>query len=351
MSSVGSAEHALKKMYVESFDLLVVDLDLPQMHGIIMIEKVMDEFMDFEVIVVSASHQIEMAITAMRLGACDYLIKPISIDTLLVALEEAEENLILSREVIIKDDLLNVQFEELKSTQAQLVESTKLASLGTMTSGLAHELKNPLTIIKGFNDRLQHILTEDYNLGKALRCTAKVSLNVNRMLKIMAHFGEYSRTPTEELEKSSINSIVKGSFEFLYETLRVRNVEMNLNLDDSDPSVLVEAIQLEQVFTNLVNNAKDALETVGVEQPYISASTAIKGNEVVVMFSDNGAGIDPAYIEKVFDPFFTTKAAGKGTGLGLNISFQIITKFGGTITCKSPPGQGATFRITLPLAK
>jgi signal transduction histidine kinase len=244
--------------------------------------------------------------------------------------------------------------QELKHKQLQLVQSGKLAALGEMSSGIAHELNNPLLLIKGFNNRTKAALEK---MGGAavsdnVRDYIKeVDENCDRMKKIIQHLRDFSRQAEQHFSVISVNEIVDKSFMLLNEQLRLRNIEIKKRLTEGNPKINGEANRLEQVFINLISNSRDALESMPEDQvKSIEVSSKIEVGSVIVRISDNGMGVDASNIEKIFNPFFTTKEVGKGTGLGLSISHSIIKEHKGDIWCESTPGHGASFCIRLPLA-
>jgi signal transduction histidine kinase/CheY-like chemotaxis protein len=249
------------------------------------------------------------------------------------------ENLKVSREELVQT------VERLKTTQAQLVQSEKLSGIGEFVAGVAHELNNPLTSVMGFSELLKQADTNPQH-QRYLELIYKSSV---RCQKIVQNLLSFARRHPPERKLSSVNSLVEAAVEFLQYQLRTNNIEVVTRLDPNLPQVMVDPHQVQQVFLNIINNARQAIEA---NQPTgrIQISTETAGDKVRILFEDNGPGIPQESISKVFDPFFTTKPVGKGTGLGLSLCYGIIHEHGGSITVRSQPGQGATFTIELPLA-
>jgi two-component system NtrC family sensor kinase len=249
------------------------------------------------------------------------------------------ENLKRSREQ------LESTVETLKTTQAQLIQSEKLSGIGEFVAGVAHELNNPLTSVMGFSELLQKADTDPQH-RRYLDMIHKSSL---RCQKIVQNLLSFARRHKPERKLSNINELVEGAVEILQYQMRTSNIEVVSRLDPHLPKAMVDPHQLQQVFLNIINNARQAIEA---NQPKgcvrITSETA--GTNVRVTFQDNGPGIPEADLSKVFDPFFTTKDAGKGTGLGLSLCYGIVKDHGGSITVRSRPGEGASFIIELPLA-
>ena len=242
--------------------------------------------------------------------------------------------------------------KELKNTQFKLVQSSKLASLGVMSSGLAHELNTPLQSIMGFNQRLVAYFerNEQATLKDVEKYTQKIDKNCHRMKEIIQHFRDFSRQDKQFFRNISVNKVIGDSFILFKEQLRLHNIRIDMNLCKNDPKVNGDSNRLEQVFSNLISNSRDAITCISHQQGLLSVSSKIEDDSVVVDFSDNGPGIEKSKLDHIFDPFYTTKEVGKGTGLGLSISYEIIQNHKGNISCLINLDKGAIFRITLPLS-
>lgn len=249
------------------------------------------------------------------------------------------ENLQRSREQLERT------VDTLKTTQAQLIQSEKLSGIGEFVAGVAHELNNPLTSVMGFAELLNR--SDDDPQHK--RYLDLIQKSAARCQKIVQSLLSFARRHAPERKLSSVNTLVENAVEFLQYQLRTSNIEVITKLDPHLPKAMVDPHQVQQVFLNIINNARQAIEA---HQPKgsIRVTTETCGQMVRVLFQDNGPGISEANLSKVFDPFFTTKEVGKGTGLGLSLCYGIIQEHGGSITVRSKPGEGATFVIELPLA-
>lgn len=231
---------------------------------------------------------------------------------------------------------------QLQETQGQLVQSAKLASLGTLSAGVAHELNQPLAIIRGI---VQQIIADE-SLPEEIRADLEIiEGQTGRMVKIIRHLRTFCRMGMTDFTLVDVNEVVRNCFILVGAQLKAHNVEVNLQLADNLPSVLGDANELEQVFLNLITNARDALE--GRPDALITILSKVDGERVIIEFRDNGPGIPDDVRPYIFDPFFTTKEAGKGTGLGLSISHSIIQRHQGGIDFHND--GGAVFTITLPV--
>lgn len=248
------------------------------------------------------------------------------------------ENLKNSREQ------LEMTVETLKNTQAQLIQSEKLSGIGEFIAGVAHELNNPLTSVMGFSELLQKA-NVDAQHKRHLEMIHKCALRCQKIVQALLGF---ARRSAPERKVVCLNSLIEAALEILHYQLRTSNVETILDLAPHLPQAMVDPHQVQQVFINLINNARQAIEA---HQPkgWIKITTEGNGEMVRVMIQDNGPGIPQENLSKIFDPFFTTKEVGKGTGLGLSLCYGIIKEHGGTISPRSRPGEGATFVIELPV--
>lgn len=241
--------------------------------------------------------------------------------------------------------------QELREKQDQLVQAGKLATLGELTTGVAHELNNPLNNIGLFVgnviDMLEMNVEDRPAILRELRNTMR---QVRKATEIISHLRTFGRAAHVSRVPVSLNEVIERATSLLQEQLRIRQIDLVLDLPKHDgPMVVGNAIRLEQVFINLLTNARDAVSET--DHKRITISCAVEGGTAVLLFQDTGSGIPPGLEERIFDPFFTTKQVGSGTGLGLSITYGIITDHGGTISVVSPPEGGAAFTIRLPLAK
>ncbi len=233
--------------------------------------------------------------------------------------------------------------------QAQLVQSSKLASLGTLASGVAHELNNPLAIITGQVYLLKHF-GKDSSFEERLE---ELEQSARRMEKIVGNLRSYAReSKAEDWTEIDIVTSFKNALGFLKTQLSLEGIQVSTSFPDEPVHILGDTVQLESVFQNLIVNSNDAFsEIIDNREKKISIKVRTSCDRVVFEYQDNAIGIPAPILEKVFDPFFTTKETGKGTGIGLSISKNIIDSHKGTINATSTEGKGSLFTLHFPRVK
>ncbi len=238
--------------------------------------------------------------------------------------------------------------QELREKQEQLVQAGKLATLGELTTGVAHELNNPLNNIGIFiGNVIDRIEFSSGDRDAALRELRSALQQVHKATQIITHLRTFGRAAPVSHEPVDVLRVIEQSLSLMTEQLRLRQIDVKLELPDAPVFVEANAIQLEQVFINLISNARDALAQSDIKRITVTCKT--RGPTVEVRVSDTGPGIPSGMEQRIFDPFFTTKEVGEGTGLGLSITYGILKDHNGSITVESAPNGGATFIVELPL--
>lgn len=240
--------------------------------------------------------------------------------------------------------------------EQQLIQASKMATLGEMATGVAHELNQPLAVIKTASRFFIKKVKNNQPIQPGVMATMaeEIDSHVDRASRIINHMREFGRKTDRKLDSISVNAVLGKASEIFSQQLKARGIEVVWDLEDSLPLVHADANRLEQVFINLLINARDAIEEKASAHPQAKGEKKIfltscrKAGMVQVEVRDSGKGIPPKVIGKIFEPFFTTKEVGKGTGLGLSISYQIVQDFGGTIRAFSREGEGAAFVIRFP---
>jgi histidine kinase len=242
--------------------------------------------------------------------------------------------------------------------EQQLIQASKMATLGEMATGIAHELNQPLSVMKTASG----FLIKKVNKGEPIRedilktMAEEIDRHVDRASKIINHLRDFGRKSEVKKVKVDVNVALEHSLEIFNQQLKLRGIQVIKDYQEDLPPVLADLNRLEQVFINLLINARDAIqersekEAGGPAAREIRIKTAARHGRVVVEVHDTGAGIPKAIMDKIFEPFFTTKEVGKGTGLGLSISYGIVQDYDGSIRVKTQDGEGATFIIQFPIA-
>jgi signal transduction histidine kinase len=269
-----------------------------------------------------------------------------------------------------KDELMHA-FTELKNTQSQLIQSEKMASLGELTAGIAHEIQNPLNFVNNFsevsNELIDEMIEEIEN--NDLEEAKAISEDIKRNLEKINHHGmradaivkgmlQHSRRSDGKKEPTEINAIADEYLRLAYHGLRAKDKSFNATLktdfDDKIGKVNLAAQDFGRVILNLITNAfyvVDEKKKSGAEnyEPTVSVTTKKKGENIEIKVVDNGNGIPKKALDKIFQPFFTTKPSGQGTGLGLSLSYDIVKAHGGELKVKTKENEGTEFSILLPL--
>ena len=287
--------------------------------------------------------------------------------------EWKRENERLQQKVDEQTTELRQSLEHLKATQAQLIHSEKMASLGELTAGIAHEIQNPLNFVNNFSEvsnELVDEMNEELNKGDIEEAKA-ISEDIKQNLEKITHHGkradgivkgmlQHSRTGTGKTEPTDINKLTDEYFRLAYHGLRAKdksfNATLETNFDDTIGKINVVPQDIGRVILNLFTNAFYAVDEKKKQEgnsnfsPKVSVSTKLNKNNVEISVKDNGNGIPKKVLDKIFQPFFTTKPTGQGTGLGLSMSYDIITKgHGGELKVETQEGTGTTFSISLPI--
>lgn len=253
--------------------------------------------------------------------------------------------------VKLKDTVssLELAIQNLHDKQGQLVEAEKLASLGRIAAGVAHEINNPLAIINEKAGLMQDLLSMSADFEQKQNISSQIegiTGSVNRCRTITHRLLGFARRMDITIEPLNLNEAIQETIEFLKSDILTKSAQLDLNFAEDLPEIRSDKIQLEQVFLNLIKNAVDAVATGGE----IAITTSRKDEGTVQVFiSDNGAGIPKDKLNHIFEPFFTTKERGKGTGLGLFVSHAILRKLGSRIQVQSEAGKGTTFTLDIPI--
>ncbi|MBW2174647.1 MAG: PAS domain-containing sensor histidine kinase, partial [Deltaproteobacteria bacterium] len=257
-----------------------------------------------------------------------------------------------------KDALIATTTDVTESIQkeAQLTQASKMATLGEMATGVAHELNQPLSAIQIGADFFRNMVRQGREIpgDEMVTISEQMGEQVARAVGIINHLREFGRKAEIQPEKVDINQPLNGVFTLLNQQLKLRGIKVRLNLKENLPPIMGDSNRLEQVFIDLIINSRDSMEEkqnrAGDEDVdnILTVSSFQEDGQVVVTINDTGLGISDEAKSRIFEPFFTTKEVGKGTGLGLSISYGIVKDYNGTIEVESELDKGTTFRITFP---
>ncbi len=280
------------------------------------------------------------------------------------------ENQVLEDKINHRTSQLQKSLEDLQATQSQLIQSEKMASLGELTAGIAHEIQNPLNFVNNFsevNTELIEEMKEELNAGKIEAVISladdikanneKISFHGKRADSIVKGMLQHSRSGSSQKEPTDINNLLDECMRLSFHGMRAKdktyNAKMDTSFDSSLGPINIVSQEIGRVFLNLFTNAfysvmQKKKEVEGHYNPVVSAIIKKEGNKVKIIIADNGKGIPQKVIDKIFQPFFTTKPTGEGTGLGLSLSYDIITKgHNGELKVETKEGEFARFTITL----
>ena len=380
-SKAASADEALQLLAAEPYALVIADVVMPGRNGIELLREITARYPDTMVVMVSAIARTQRVLDAVRLGAYDYILKPCDLDVLSMTVERAlERRALLHAARYYKVDLerrneeLRRSKAELESLQAQIIQSEKMASLGQLAAGVAHELNNPAGFLYGNMEMLGEIVRglerllafyETVPLGgeEATRASAiKDEIDyehtladlrsiigdcrdgAGRIRDVVQNLRTFSRLDEAEFKKVDIHEGIDSTIRLLTHFYGDGRVTLLRDYGELPP-VDCYAGQLNQVWLNLLVNAAHATRDGGE----VRITTRGEAERVVVRVSDTGRGIAPEHLTRIFDPFFTTKPVGEGTGLGLSVTYSIVERHGGEITVESELGKGTAFTVTLPV--
>jgi two-component system C4-dicarboxylate transport sensor histidine kinase DctB len=238
--------------------------------------------------------------------------------------------------------------KQLRQTQTELVQAGKLAALGQMSAALSHEFNQPLAAVKSYAENAATFLDRD-RPDNARENVLRISQMADRMASISKHLRNFARRPQEKQGPVSLLTVLDGALALTSAKLREAGGEIVVSKPDDDVAVVGGQVRLQQVVVNLIANALDAME--GHKDPVVEINIALQADVAILTVRDTGQGLSDEAKEQIFDPFYTTKSPGKGLGLGLSISYNIIRDFGGRLSASNHPEGGAVFALELKRAE
>lgn len=277
----------------------------------------------------------------------------------LAMLRDLTEKKRMERELITKHgELRNAYYQlerknvELQSMQDTLVQAGKMAALGELATGIAHELNQPLQAIRGYAQELSDYalpqLQGSSGADEAVSAAREIVANVDKMASIIDYLRTFNRKSTEKHEFVDVHAAIEEALKMLRRQFEARGIQVQRDYGPGVPLVYANPLQLEQVFINLCTNARDAIEETARGSGKVAVTTRKHDSFVEIEFRDDGCGMNDRTKTKAFNPFFTTKEVGRGMGLGLSLSYGMIAKLHGSIVVESEMGKGTAFLIRLP---
>lgn len=312
-------------------EVILLDLGLPDSQGLDTLKRVYSEVPELPIVVLTGLNDELIGVQAVNKGAQDYLIKG-QVDTHL-----------LRRTIRYAIERKQAEERE-RRLQLQLNLSSRLASLGLMVEGIAHEINNPLSSVIGF---AQMLMYED--LPENIKNDVKmINDNAQRIADIMNNLLTFARQQNLQRTYININDIIRATLQMQAHSLESNNITVIPQFDPALPSTMADATLLQQAFLNLIINAETEMKQAHGKGSLLIKTTLIS-DTIQISFTDDGPGITEANLTHLFDPFFSTRGVGHGTGLGLSVCYGIINEHNGQIYVQSQPGKGAVFTVELPV--
>lgn len=351
-------------------DLVIVDKNLRDISGLEVLKVTKELSPLTEVIVITGSISLDSVLMAIELDAFDYILKPINnIYDIKAKVRKAlqKQQIVIENQRLVKhlseySQQLERALEERKRMESELIQSEKLAGIGTLAAGIAHEISSPLFGILG----LAEAIGDEDQVSLCHEYAREIVEYSKQIREIVQDLSAYSRTSRhEERVPVDIRRTCEDAIRLVFRSRKMDGLEVVVSVED-DVTMRARPNELQQLLVNLIKNAVDAFESMGPGSSGLADATAegsgtsqrrrrieVKAWQTAdtlhLQVGDNGCGIPPQALEKVFEPFYTTKSVGKGTGLGLHIVWRLVTKYGGSISVDSKAGIGTTFSMRFPI--
>jgi signal transduction histidine kinase len=342
---VGDGKECLAFLKNNRVDVVVLDVKMPGLNGIQVLKQINEKHYPAEVILLTGEATTEGGVEGIKAGAFDYLSKPIEVEHLITKVKQAYEKILL-----LKKQKEAAAFR--KKMEQKMMATERLAAIGTLAAGVAHEINNPLAIIKesaGWIDMLlqkTELINIPYrkDLENALQ---KIEKSIDRAKNITHQLLGFVKNNDILSNPVNMPELVREAIQLVSRFADKKRITIEFETDTDDIKIMSDPYQLRQVLINLLSNAIHAEHEAGK----ISVSLMLQGHEILLAVQDSGIGIPKENKDKIFEPFFTTKTPGEGTGLGLFVTRKIVKGLKGQIDVKSKIGRGTTFYIRLPIIK
>ena len=341
-AQASSGEECLNLLETDSMDVVVLDVRMPGMNGIDTLRAIKKRHKETQVILLTGNVAVSDGIEGIKSGAFDYLTKPVEIDHLFNKINQAFEMRQLEEEK-------RQQVEYREKLEKKMVDTERLAALGTLSTGIAHEINNPLAIINESAGFMKQVL-EAPDMARLprqdelLMALGKIETSIKRAGRITQQLLGHVKKQGPRLAPTDMTLLVLETLALLKGEMKEKQINIFWKTEKKEHMLISDPYQIRQVLVNLINNAIHAMGPNGTLALSIIETPAF----MVLGIEDDGVGIPQDHLGKIFDPFFTTKSFDQGTGLGLFVVNKIITGLNGEIDVESQPGKGTTFMIKLP---
>ena len=326
----------------KEMDVVVLDVKMPGMNGIEVLRNITAKYPKTEVILLTGQATTSEGVEGIKSGAFDYLMKPIELEHLFNKILQAYEK-------IQRSDAEKKEAEYRKQMEQQIIVCERLASLGTLAAGVAHEINNPLAIIRESAGWMRQLFAKDELKGiprhdDFIKALDKVEKSVERASQITHQLLGFVGKSESTLSEINLAELIEEAIQLISHEIQNRDIRIIRQMKPSAEPIWSDVYQLRQAFLNLLTNAIHAVDSKGT----VTIAVEDVDDSCTITVSDTGPGIPRENLDKIFEPFFSTKSPGQGTGLGLFVSRGIVEKLGGTIEVASKIGQGASFSIRMP---
>jgi len=355
--TASNAADALELAKKEQPEIVLLDYFMPGKDGFSTLTEIKDKFPDIYVIILTGKGSEEIAVALMKAGASDYVLKPFLNLDLVERVEKVlkvREVEIRNRELVQERDRLLQEIEswnrmlerrvdektlELQKVQEEIVQTEKMSTLGYISAGMAHEIRNPLNSIGLYAQLLKGGLDDP----ERFEFLQKIEMEVRRIDGILIKLMDAVKRPRYHLQQVSIPKTIDSLLELFQSRAKMHGIRIERDYRSTPPQILADATEIEQIFSNLFSNSIEEMVEGGV----LKIVLAQKEDTIHIDVTDTGKGIPHEDLQRIFDPFYTTKNS--GTGLGLSVVLRIIRTYNGKIEVKSEVGKGTTFSVSLPL--
>lgn len=337
-----NGEDALKRLSESVPDVVLMDVKMPVMDGLTALSLMKERYPEVEVIMITGFACSEDGVLGIKTGAYDYLCKPVEFDHLISKIQHAHEK-------ILREEEKKQEAEMRAKIEKQMIATERLASVGVMASGVAHEINNPLAIIGESAGWMQMLMQKPEWKDVPFRdsfemAVDKIVKNVERARRITHQLLGFVRKDDFFIKEMSLRDVLGEVVSLVEPQARDHDITMEMDIPEDAPIIRSDPYQLRQVLVNLLANAIQASQ----RGQAVRISVAAGENGMEISVRDHGTGISGENLQRIFEPFFTTKSSDKGTGLGLFVSSSIVEKLGGRIEVESEFGKGSVFKVMLP---